>query len=155
MNIDHIKEYQLMQRLLRKLPVVDPWSTAVLNIAPEYSSMISMQVAHHLSHGRRILDIFSVEVPHPGESSHRYEVIFKEMNDALPILYDKVILCQSLVLTGRNFKWVKEVLLDLGYENDDIITVSLFQHDDSLFECDYIGEYCSEMPKFYWQRHNK
>lgn len=155
MYVDHIKEYDLIQRLLRRLPVVDPWTTAVLNVSPDYSSIVSMQVAHHLSQGGKMLDLFCVDVPYPGEDKHRYEVLFKDLIKPMPIIYDKIILCEAVVLSGKNYKWIKNALLDAGYENDDIITIALLQRSDSIFECDYVGEYCSEMPEFYWERYNK
>ena len=84
-----------------------------------------------------------------------YEVNFKESATRFPVLYDKVILCEAVVNTGNTFLWIKEVLLDMGYENDDIITTALVQNVTSTFECDFVGEYSSSMPEFYYERYNK
>ena len=72
-----------------------------------------------------------------------------------PYKYDKIILCEAAVLSGNNYTWIKERLLDMGYENDDIITVALLEMDSSKFKCDFVGEYVSDMPEFYWERYNK
>jgi hypothetical protein len=155
MYIDHLKEHQLIQTLIRRIPCVDPWTTVVLNVSPDYSSTFSMHMAHHLSAGGKMLDMYPVDVPFPQEDKHMYEVNFREAAARFPVLYDKIILCEAAVLSGNNYRWIKEVLLDLGYENDDIITTSLVQNVSSSFECDYVGEYSSSMPEFYYERYNK
>ena len=155
MYIDHLKEHQLIQTLIRRLPCVDPWTTVVLNVSPDYSSTFSMHMAHHLSAGGKMLDMYPVDVPFPQEDKHMYEVNFREGAARFPVLYDKVILCEAAVLSGNTFRWIKEVLLDLGYENDDIITTALVQNVTSTFECDFVGEYSSSMPEFYYERYNK
>lgn len=155
MYIDHLKEHQLIQTLIRKIPVVDPWTTVVLNVSPDYSSTFSMHMAHHLSQGGKMLDMYPVDVPFPKEDKHMYEVHFRESIARFSVLYDKIILCEAAVLSGNNYRWIKEALLDLGYENDDIITTALVQKVNSVFECDYVGEYSSTMPEFYYERYNK
>lgn len=155
MYIDHLTEYQLIQNLIRKIPLVDPWTTLVLNVSPDYSSTVSMHVAHHLSQGGKMLDMFPVDVPYPKVDKHMYEIEFRENAVHFPVRYDKVILCEAAVLSGNNYRWIKEVLLDLGYENDDIITVALIQKVESIFDCDYVGEYATSMPEFYYERYNK
>lgn len=155
MYIDHLKEYDLLQGLLKRLPSVDSYTTLVLNVSPDYSSTVSMQVAHYLSAYGRMLDIVGVDVPYPGEGKEDYEKVFKRVSLEFPIKYDKIILCEAAVLSGKNYKWIKEVLLDRGYENDDLITVSLLEMESSVFKCDFVGEYVREMPEFYWERYNK
>ena len=127
MYIDFLKEHELIQGLLKRLPRVDPHDTVVLNVSPDYSSTVSMHIAHHLSEEGTMLDIVSVDVPYPGEERDYYELKFK----------------------------IKERLLDRGYENDDIITVALTEMNSSKFKCDYVQAYTDTMPEFYWERYNK
>lgn len=155
MYVDHLKEYDLLQGLMKRLPKVDPYSTLVLNVSPDYSSTVSMQVAHYLSQEGKMLDLFGVDVPYPGEKRGFYERKFKREFKEFTLKYDKLILCEAAVLSGNNYKWLKEALFDFGYESDDIITVSLLEMTTSIFKCDFVGEYVSEMPEFYWERYNK
>lgn len=155
MYIDHLKEYELLQGLMKRLPKVDPYSTLVLNVSPDYSSTVSMQIAHYLSSEGEMLDLFGVDVPYPGEKRDFYEKKFKQRFHFYPLRYDKLILCEAAVLSGNNYTWLKNALFDMGYENDDIITVALLEMETSVFKCDYVGEYVSEMPEFYWERYNK
>lgn len=155
MYIDNLKEYNLIQELFKKLPAVDPYKTLVLNISPDYSSTVSMQIAHYLSQDGKMLDIEGVDVPFPGENRGYYEQDFKQLTLNFPTKYDKIILCEAAVLSGKNYTWLKEILLDRGYKNDEIITVALLEMNSSIFKSDYVGEYISDMPEFYWERYNK
>lgn len=155
MFIDHITEYQLIQKLIRKLPAVDPHTTLVLNVSPDYSSTVSMHVAHHLSQDGKMLDMLAVEVPYPKEDKNSYQIIFKEQAAKFSAVYSKVILCEAAVLSGGNYRWLKEILLSVGYKEEDIITTALIQKVDSITDCDYVGEYATTMPEFYYERYNK
>jgi hypothetical protein len=155
MYIDNLKEYNLIQELFKKLPTVDPYKTLILNISPDYSSTVSMQIAHYLSQDGKMLDIEGVNVPYPGENRDYYEQDFKQLSLNFSTKYDKVILCEAAVLSGKNYTWLKEILLDRGYKNEEIITVALLEMNVSIFKSDYVGEYISDMPEFYWERYNK
>jgi hypothetical protein len=114
-----------------------------------------MHMAHHLSLGGKMLDMYPVDVPFPNEDKHMYEISFRENIHRFPALYDKVILCEAAVLSGNNYRWIKEVLLEMGYKDQDIITTALIQMVGSSFDCDFVGEYSSSMPEFYYERYNK
>lgn len=159
MYIDHLKEHSLIQELLERIktsfPKLNPYFTAVFNVSPDYSSNVAMQVAHYLSDHGKMLDLFPVEVPYPGEDPYIYQEAFKEAVQQITYKYEKIILVGAAVLSGNNYTWIKEFLLDLGYENEDIITVSLIELYTSKFKCDFVGEYSLDMPEFYWERYNK
>lgn len=154
MYIDYLKEYEILQRLLKKLPQVDPYTTLVLNVSPDYSSTVSMQIAHHLSQNGKMLDMFSVDVPFPKEDKEIYKVALKSNLKYMPVKYDKIILCEAAVLSGNNYTWIQEVLLDFGYDLEDIITTALLEMESSVFKSQFVGEYIKEMPEFYWERYN-
>jgi hypothetical protein len=155
MYIDFLKEHELIQGLLKRLPRVDPNDTLVINVSPDYSSTVSMQIAHHLSADGRMLDMFPLDVPYPGESKDNYQYEFKKGGQIIPYRYHKVILVEAAVLSGNNYTWIKEMLLDMGYENDDIITVALIEMNSSVFKCEYVQAYTDTIPEFYWERYNK
>jgi hypothetical protein len=153
--IDHLKEYSLLQSLMQKLPNVDPYRTLVINVSPDYSSTVAMQIAHYLSDHGKMLDLFELDVPYPGESKEPYLHKFKkEFEERIP-KYNKVVLCEAAVLSGKNYTWIKETLLEYGYKSEDIITVALLEMETSVFKSDFVGEYIDRMPEFYWERYNK
>jgi hypothetical protein len=153
--IDHLKEYSLLQGLMQTLPKVDPYTTLVINVSPDYSSTVAMQIAHYLSDEGKMLDLFELDVPYPGEGKDFYLLKFiKEFEKHIP-KYKKVILCEAAVLSGKNYTWIKEVLLKYGYKDEDILTVALLEMKSSIFKSDFVGEYIDSMPEFYWEKYNK
>lgn len=155
MYIDHLAEYQLLQTLLHKLPKVDPLKTVVLNVSPDYSSTVAMQIAHYLSDKGHMLDIITVDVPYPGESKDLYVEAFKETSLKLINEYNQVILCEAAVLSGKNYTWLKDILVTRGYSDNNIISVALLEMYSSTFKSTFVGEYIKGMPEFYWERYNK
>ena len=155
MYIDHLAEYNLLQTLLRKLPKVDPLKTVVLNVSPDYSSAVAMQIAHYLSDKGHMLDIIPVDVPYPGESKDLYVEAFEKISLELIDGYNKIILCEAAVLSGKNYTWLKDILLTKGYSDNNIISVALLEMYSSTFKSTFVGEYIKDMPEFYWERYNK
>jgi len=153
-KISFIEEYEVTQRLLAKLPKVDALNTLVINVSPDYSSIITQRILHHLSSNGHLPHLDHVDVPYPGEHYEPYRATFRNKSETYSILYDKVVICEAAVLSGRNYTWIQEILYDRGFEKDDIISVALFEHKDSVFKCDYVGEHCDYMPDFHWETYN-
>lgn len=148
------KEQELLTSLLNQLPCVDPYCTVVLNISPDYSSTVSMHVAHHLSNHGKMLDIMPVDVPYPKESAVAYKINFEAMIPIILYKYDQVVLCEAAILSGKNYTWIVDMLMKSGYSREDIITTALIERDGSVFKSDYVGGRCSTMPDFYFERYN-
>ena len=155
MYIDHSMEYNILQALLHKLPRVDPFKTVILNVSPDYSSTVAMQIAHYLSDKGHMLDIISVDVPYPGENKDLYVEAFKKTCLQFIGRYSKIILCEAAVLSGKNYTWLKDILSTKGYDDDSIISAALLEMHSSIFKSTFVGEYIEDMPEFYWERYNK
>jgi len=153
--IDHLTEYNILQTLLQKLPKVNPLDTVILNVSPDYSSTVAMQIAHYLSDKGHMLDIISVDVPYPGENKDLYVEAFKKISLELINEYSNIILCEAAVLSGKNYTWLKDVLLTNGYSDNHITSVALLEMYSSTFKSTFVGEYITDMPEFYWERYNK
>ena len=153
-HINYEKEYTLIQSLFKKIPNTNSIRTLVLNVSPDYSSIVAMQLAHHLSVDGKMLDLISVDVPYPQEDKNLYKKKFEKINKKFKKNYDKIILVEAAVLSGNNYTWLTQCLKDIEYKNEDIITVSLLEMSSSIFKCNYVGEYVENMPEFYWERYN-
>lgn len=153
--VDHIKEYNLLQSLMQQLPKVNPYTTLVINVSPDYSSTVAMQIAHYLSDEGKMLDLFELDVPYPGETKEYYLEKFQKEFTEYVSKYDKVILCEAAVLSGKNYTWITKALLEYGYKKENIITVALLEMESSIFKSNFVGEYINTMPEFYWERYNK
>jgi len=154
MYVDFIREYQLIQRLLHSLPKCDPKETAVFCVSPDYSGNVAMQVCHHLSKDGIMPDLFWVDVPYPKEDVRPYVIQFNNFLEEIGNKYEKFFLVEAAVLSGNNYTWLVHMMLDRGYDRDDIVTVALIQHTDSIFDCDVVGDYSTSMPEFYYERYN-
>ena len=153
-TITYEKEYALIQSLFKVIPNTNSIRTLVLNVSPDYSSIVAMQLAHHLSVDGKMLDLVSVDVPYPQEDKDVYKEKFEQINKEFKIKYDKIILVEAAVLSGNNYTWLSKCLKDIGYKDEDIITVALLEMSSSIFKCNYVGEYIDSMPEFYWERYN-
>lgn len=153
-TITYEKEYALIQSLFKVIPNTNSIRTLVLNVSPDYSSIVAMQLAHHLSVDGKMLDLISVDVPYPQEDKDVYKEKFEQINKEFKNKYDKVILVEAAVLSGNNYTWLSKCLKDIGYKDEEIITVALLEMSSSIFKCNYVGEYIDSMPEFYWERYN-
>lgn len=153
-HINYKKEYALIQSLFKIIPNTNSIRTLVLNVSPDYSSIVAMQLAHHLSVDGKMLDLISVDVPYPQEDKNLYKKKFEKINKKFKKNYDKIILVEAAVLSGNNYTWLTKCLKDIGYKDEDIITVALLEMSSSIFKCDYVSEYVDCMPEFYWERYN-
>lgn len=153
-TITYEKEYALIQSLFKVIPNTNSIRTLVLNVSPDYSSIVAMQLAHHLSVDGKMLDLVSVDVPYPQEDKDVYKEKFEQINKEFKNKYDKVILVEAAVLSGNNYTWLSKCLKDIGYKDEEIITVALLEMSSSIFKCNYVGEYIDSMPEFYWERYN-
>lgn len=136
--------------------IVHPKTTAILNISPDYSSTVSMHLAHALSREGDMLDMFHVDVPYPGEIPTGYMQKFKEFLDYEHLHYDNFLLVEAAVLTGNNYTWMVDMMEKHGIDRSQIITAALYQSAESIFPCDCTGVvFDGKMVEFYYERYNK
>lgn len=137
-------------------PVIHPRNTVILNISPDYSSSVSMHMAHALSKDGDMLDMFSIDVPFPGELPEVYQAKFKEFLDYYHLQYDYFILTEAAVLTGKNYGWLVRMMEEQGIDRSHIITTALYESEQSVFKSDCVGKYFEgNMIEFYYERYNK
>ena len=136
----------------------DPEDTAVLMVSPDYSATVAMHLAHAWSKNGNMLSIIPVEVAYPDEDTALYiEKLISQYNKEL-ISYQKLILVEAGIIRGGNWKWIVEVLIQLGYNRDNITLVALCENIYSQTKSDYVGEYYNaevEELTFYYERFNK
>lgn len=158
MYVTREKEWKAITQVcavLEKIPHLKPGKAVVLMVSPDYSATAAMHVAHHLSHEGEMLDIVSVDVPYPDEDPQPYRSIFIERTCAALHSYESVILVEAGVITGGNFNFYANHLIELGFK---VVSVALFENWHSKFESDVVGFYYDHQKKpleFYFERDNK
>jgi hypothetical protein len=134
--------------------MIHPDNAVVLNVSPDYSSTVAMQLAHYLSKGGEMLNMVAVDVAWPDEDSAKYHKKFSKQITKL-LKYKTVILVEAGVITGRNYAYMHKELVNAGY---NVITVALYESEKSEFKSDVVGRYydpeAGEL-EFYFETYNK
>lgn len=158
MYVTREKEWEAITQVctvLEKIPHLKPGKAVVLMVSPDYSATAAMHVAHHLSHGGEMLDIVVVDVPYPDEDPQPYRSMFIERTCAALHSYESVILVEAGVITGGNYNFYANHLIELGFR---VVSVALFENWHSKFQSDVVGFYYDhqkEPLEFYFERDNK
>jgi len=131
---------------------------AVLCVSPDYSSIVGLRVLHALSKDGELPHYVFLDVAYPDDSEEKkaqYKKVVEIMAPHFKKTVDKIILVEAAVLTGKNYKWIKEELVKVGFKEEDVITVALLETKDSIFKSDIVAQYVEGIPEFYWEEYNK
>ena len=156
MKVNREEEWVTIQKVCRDLEEygINPLNALILNISPDYSSTISMHIAHHLSSMGEMMEIIPVDVPYPDEDPRPYRDTFIKK---LPLFTkNKLVLVEAGIISGSNYTVMVNVLTNIY--NKEVITVAQYENIHSIFKCDVVGRYYDwnkEQLEFYWERENK
>jgi hypothetical protein len=159
--VDPETEYEVIDRLCKEVYVAKhedfhPGNTVILNVSPDYSSTVAMRMSHAMSADGEIMEMINIDVPYPDELDVLYKQEFFLTLRHLKKSIKKFILVEAAVLSGKNYTWMVNMMLDEGIAPENIVTTAAFQRHDSVFYCEYVGEeFNQDMIEFYWERYNK
>lgn len=158
--VDRVSEAHLIRKVGKMIKDnekfrVDPLDTLLLNVSPDYSSILSQNLIHDLSTDEP-LDMLCVNINYPNENWRGYELKFiSEFKDVVGI-YNNFIVCEAGVITGQTFSWLIKCMKDDFQLNDNnILTVALYQHQYSIYKCDIVGKEYQKELIFNWEKQNK
>lgn len=158
--IDRVTEQHLIRDVGKKIKEnekfrVDPLDTLLLNVSPDYSSIMSQNLIHDLSTDEP-LDMLCVNINYPKENWKGYELKFiSEFKDVVGI-YRNFIVCEAGIITGQTFTWLTKCMRDdFSIPDENILTVALYQHQDSIYKCNIVGEEYTGDLTFNWEKYNK
>lgn len=156
MKVDRKEEWKTIKKVCKDLEKynVNPYNGVILNISPDYSSSVSMHIAHHLSYMGEMMQMIHIDVPYPDEDPIPYRNKFIEK---IP-LFDKqkIVLVEAGIITGSNYTFMCNELSNI--KGKEIITVAQYENIHSIFKCDVVGRYYDwnkNQLEFYWERENK
>lgn len=136
----------------------DALRIGVFCVSPDYSSIVALRVLHALSKDGELPQYVPLDVAYPDDSQQKkdsYRNVLKAVAPHFKKMMDKVVLVEAAVLTGGNYTWIQEELTKVGFAPEDILTLTLLEHKDSVYKCKIVGDYVSEVPTFYWEEYNK
>ena len=158
--ISREKEAELINKLLTIVDTTEitPDTCAIIMASPDYSATVAMHLAHAWSQGGDMIPIIPIDVTYPDEDPEYYINKMKYDLEWYIRLPKKLILVEAGIIRGGNWKWMLEVLYELGYSRDDITLVALMENVNSREKSDYVGEYYDDEKEelmFYYERYNK
>jgi hypothetical protein len=130
----------------------------VLCVSPDYSGIVALRVLHALSKDGELPQHAALDVAYPKDPQEKkdsYKRVLQVMAPHFKKIVDKVVLVEAAVLTGNNYQWIQEELVKVGFAQEDILTLALLEHKDSVTKCKIVGDYTNEVPTFYWEEYNK
>ena len=113
--IDRHKEMVLYNKLVDELRTnkkfdINPEDTLLMNVSPDYSSIISMLLLHEFSRDGETLDMFNVEVPYPDQLPGPFELKFEETFKTYAQPYKNFMLVEAGVISGKNYTWLVDTM---------------------------------------------
>lgn len=140
--------------------VIDHNDTIIINVSPDYSSIVSQRLSHALSTDGEIIDVTTIEVPYPDETELKsYTDDIKKLVNELRIeyMYTKFIFVEAGIIRGTNYELIKSLFLN-NFNPEQLLFTALFENTASIFKSDCIGEYYNNNKQdltFYWETFNK
>ena len=136
----------------------DALKIGVICVSPDYSSIVGLRVLHSLSRDGELPHYMFLDVAYPDDSQEKKDSFKRVLQVVAPHfkkMMDKIVLVEAAVLTGGNYTWIIEELTKVGFAQEDILTLALVEHKDSVFKSKIVGDYVTEVPTFYWEEYNK
>ena len=162
--IDQTHENEVYENLVISIAnnlkfTLDPETTLILNVSPDYSSIVSQKLSHHFSNNGEIVDVLNIEVPYPDETNIEWylDKITKLLEYIKQWDYENFVFVEAGVIRGGNYNMIQDEFLK-HYKEENLLFTSLFQNIHSKFSCDCVGEFYNNEKQdltFYWERFNK
>jgi hypothetical protein len=152
-KISRKKEGKDIKKLIWVLSLAIKENTVIVNCSPEYSSIISQQVAH--AYFDNPLEMISFEMPFPNSTFElQYEAYCRDFVSKMDVSLHYIFI-DSGILRGRNFKVLSDALaMYVG----DYHFACLYMQDDAVFTPDFYVEKFNKkeqgMLLFYWENIN-
>ena len=155
MKVNRKEEWETTKKVCLELEKynINPSNGIILNISPDYSSSISMHIAHHLSSMGEMMDMLHINVPYPDEDPTPYRDNFIKQ---IPLFNkQKIVLVEAGIISGSNYTFMVNSLSSI--KGKEVITVAQYENIHSIFKCNVVGKYYDwnkEQLEFYWEREN-
>jgi len=147
-----------VEEVVLSLEDFDPLRTLVINVGPDYSSILAMRLCHALSKDGESSHLVGIDLAYPDDDSNKKESYLKLAEGLLAIYastFSKIVLVEAAVLTGNTFRKFVDILTSKGFSKESLHTVSLVERNDSVFKCDIVGRHVETTPEFWWEKPNK
>jgi len=166
MIITHEQEHSLIEDLISRIKekVVSEETfvatkALVINVSPDYSSIVSLRLAHGLSKDGEMINIIGLDTAYSDDTKEKKDS-YKMLSDGLlgvvgqSKAFTTIFVVSSEVETGDTFSRIYSKLKEVT-EEVKIYTVALVESNSSKFQSDFVGIYSEKPVKFWWEQPNK
>ena len=131
----------------------------MINVSPDYSSIVSLRLAHGLSKDGEMINIIGLDTAYSDDSKEKKDS-YKMLSDGLlgvvgqSKAFTTIFVVSSEVETGDTFSRIYSKLKEVT-EGAKIYTVALVESNSSKFQSDFVGVYSEKPVTFWWEEPNK
>jgi len=130
----------------------------IINVSPDYSSILSMRLAHGLSKDGEMLNIIGLDTAYSDDTKEKRDSYKMLAEGLLGVVaqskaFTTIFVVASEVETGDTFSRIYSKLKEVT-EEVKIYTVALIESNSSKFQSDFVGLYSEKPVKFWWEEFN-
>ena len=132
----------------------------ILNVSPDYSSILSMRLAHGLSKDGEMLNIIGLDTAYSDDTKEKIESYKMLAEGLLGVVaqskaFTTILIVSSEVETGDTFSRVYNKLREVVEKDVKIYSAALIESNSSKFQSDFVGLYSEKPVRFWWEAPNK
>ncbi len=131
----------------------------IINVSPDYSSIVSMRLAHGLSKDGEMLNIIGLDTAYSDDTKEKRDSYKMLAEGLLGVVaqskaFTTIFVVCSEVETGDTFSRVYSKLKEVTEGEVKLHTVALVERNSSKFQSDFVGLYSEKPVKFWWEEFN-
>jgi hypothetical protein len=132
----------------------------IINVSPDYSSIISMRLAHGLSKDGEMAHIIGLDTAYSDDTKEKIDSYKMLAEGLLGVVaqskaFTSIFVASSEVETGDTFSRVYSKLKEATGGEVKLYTVALVERNSSKFQSDFVGLYSETPVRFWWESENK
>ena len=135
--------------------------TLMLMVSPDFSGIVTTIMSQGISKPEHdLIYVDCIHVPDPDEEPklfvERFKSDWKNIQRGFETKpYNKFILVEAGVISGRNYSWLSEMMVEqMSVVPENILTVALYESIKSEFKCDLVSNYYNHKKEdlcFWWE----
>lgn len=132
----------------------------IINVSPDYSSILAMRLAHALSKDGEMLNIIGLDTAYSDDTKEKRDSYKMLAEGLLGVVaqskaFTTIFVVSSEVETGDTFSRIYSKLKEATEGEVTIHTVALIESNSSKFQSDFVGLYSEKPVIFWWEETNK
>ena len=137
-----------------------PTKSLIINVSPDYSSIVAMRLAHGLSKDGEMVNILGLDTAYSDDTKEKIDSYKMLAEGLLGVVtqskaFTTIFIVSSEVETGDTYSRIFNKLKDSADSDVKIYSVALVEHTSSRFQSNFVGLYAESPVRFWWEAPNK